>query len=228
MKFTACFVVLCLCLYAQADTFYYSPPKAPCIWGVGIEKIGYNVHTREEKYVYGAYQKNVTRDHNGDITSVSLYRPDVLGTGHFDYDGYSCTIKSVSQYIPSYASVLGINGYVSFNHIREGEFKGKKCWVYYNNINISAVYVDSNGFLIGVIDHANDTRKRIEVSIDYYSSASVKMSDFSFSHSYIYRCPDERVFDTPSAFFSKCAASTTTAILSIVIAGIISVIAIVF
>jgi len=194
-----------------------------------IETTSEKRHSYQKVWVFGAYIKYESYNHNGDLVSASVYRPDVLGNAYFRYSGTGCSVEYKSGTIStSYANQIGVYNYKSFAHVDDAEYNGEECMVYYDNINISAYYVNSHGFLIGKITDANQTDKRVDISYDYYSGSKVLMSDFTLSKRYAFRCSDERIFHDPSSFYARCAASTTGAIVSVVLAAVLSVLVLVF
>jgi len=236
-------VLLCCCAFA----YFWTPPEAFCKWGVEIDVQKYNAHYKERHWVFGAFYKEEIYNHNGDLVYAYLVRPDFSDKQDgkltrysyiFTWDGTKCTDGSASSEDPPESNGTNYVGVIdemkeyrslSFSHIDDAKWNGQKCMVYYNvNTSAEAYYVDYNGYLIGYVKDLHKYKSTIVKNYTYYSSIAVAMSDFTFDENYGFRCPDDRVFDLPSADFARCAATTTNSILSLVLAFIAFVVIIVF
>jgi len=230
MKFLLGFALLTLCACALGE-YQYLFPDAPCKWGMTVEYRSSYQHYKIKYYVFGALAKAEAYNHNGDLFSAALRRPDFLYGATALYDGVNCEITHSNHLaISTYADVVEHEGgdTITTAHVNVSEYNGKECMVYYDNINITAYYVNMDGYLIAEVDFANDTVNRIDITYDYHSGMSVSNNDFTFSRNYIYGCFDERVFHLPDTYFAHCAASTTTAVLSVVFATLVASLLFVF
>ena len=100
-----------------------------------------------------------------------------------------------------------------------GKYHGTRCTIYYNeDVNESALYVDSNGYPLARIENDNVPDKRTEVKYTYSSYAP--MRSFTFSKGDVYKCSDPRIFTIPSDFYARCAASTTKVALTLVLSAL--------
>lgn len=240
MKFSfLCVALLAVSGLAAAAGYLYSPPEQYCAWGAELETTGVYTHTKTKYWVFGRYFKVENYDHNGDLVSARVYRPDILEDGMFWYNGEYCMVDYETR--PASFSLADIFGesVMEFDFVEEGEFHGDKCMVYYNRNESNwervvpdksnAWYVDpDNGYLLGVVMHDDDWELRTEYVYTYHGETKVFMSDFTFSKSDVYRCPDDRVFHNPKAYWAQCGASTTSAALAVVLASILALLALVF
>jgi len=113
-------------------------------------------------------------------------------------------------------------------------YNGVSCVVYFNDndlghpdVNNNALYVDLNGFLIGSVSNGNDWENRRVTNYTYFNAA-VSANDFTFNQGIVYRCSDPRIFSAPDTFYAHCAASTTNAVVAVVLATIVAALVLVF
>jgi len=221
------FILLSACAL-MASAYYYTIPPAPCAWKMTREIQTINSYEKEVTYARGSYFKQETYDYDGNLISATVYRPDYATFGScaaFYFDGLSCSVSTTSFTAANYYSVLRL-GSKNFQYVEEGEFNGKKCRIYYDNYNgvpdknYSAVYVDSDGYVIGRTSRLDDPEMNTNYTYSY--GTYVPMSEFTFSRSKVYACSDERIFSTPSSYYSQCSASTTGAVFAVVVAAIAS------
>jgi len=236
MKFVVCCaVVLALCSCALAEKKYeYIVPPASCKWGMKAETYTTNSHTSQKTWVFGKYKKVEYYNHNKDLIGARVVRPDLLSDTIFSFNGTGCNIFSNSMISFGYESVIGFS-HMTFDHVEEGEYNGEECFIYYFNDedgepdkDADAYYVNKKGYLLGRIQNADDKENRISTNYTYYSSPRIALSDFTFDEKYAYRCSDPRVFNSPSAFFAKCAAASASSVFALVLAAVVSVLVIVF
>jgi len=246
MKFLLCVFVAVLCACAWAK-FVYTLPMAPCKWGMTVETLSASEHRTEKHWVFGRYKKIEKYNHNNDLIEVEAFRPDLISSetdtygrnkdAHFWSSALSCTVESAGPYIShTYGGVVAFNE-KAFDHAERTTYNNKDCVVYFDNAangdpvkgkNLNAYYVDMDGYLIGYVSHADDWESRVYVNYTYHSGSRVALSDFSFSKSFAYRCPDERIYHNPDAYFAHCAAGTTRVVVGVVAASLLAVLALVF
>jgi len=225
-------IVLALCAGVCLAQYTYVVPPTPCEWNVVREtKTAYS-YEKTKIFVNGAFQKREFYDKKGDMISASVNRADYATKSDiavFTFDGLSCSVKYSSKSSMNYAGVIGFGSYYSvFDNIEETEYDGTDCMVYYNNnettgepdINASAYYVKDNGFVIAHVEHADDPERKVVVTYDWGKHSP--MSVFTFSKGNVYACSDDRIFHNPSSDYVLCAASTSTAVVSLVFAAIVA------
>jgi len=188
-----------------------------------IKVLSASRNTLRKIWVAGRYYKSETYNYNGDLVSATLYRPDLAYSGYFTYGQSGCSLSTSntggSQI--TYGSEIGVGSPKDFVHMDDAEYNGKKCFVYYDiNKTYNAYYVDEYGFLLGHVQYMDDPERWITVNYTYHNGLRVDMGDFTFSKSYCYRSSDDRVFHAPSSYYGRCAASTTSSMLALVVAAV--------
>jgi len=227
-----------------ADNYYYTPPEVGCKWGMTVEKTSAFVHTKSKIWAFGSFYKSETYNHNGDLISASVYRPDYLGGARFNFNGFTTTVSSSGEYYWDYSDVIGMSSTEDFQFMDKTEWDGTECFVYYKRnetaktrldgtvVDIpdynNAWYVDEDGFLLAKVENDNDWEKRVVTEYNYHGAVKVLPSDFTFSKRFAYACSDERVFSNPDMYYAQCTASTTSVILSVVVAALVASFVLVF
>jgi len=221
-------LTLCACVLGE---YTYLFPDAPCKWGMTLDYRSSYKQYKIKYWVFGQMVKAEGYNYNNDLVYAALRRPDFYNGATAMYDGVYCDIMHDDEIqVSTYADVFDRHGgdTIVTKHIKTGDYEGTPCMVYYDNINVTAYYVNMNGLLIAQVDNANDTVKRVDVKYTYHSGATFTGADFTFSSRRIYSCHDERVFKIPDTYYTHCAASTTTAVLSVILSTLIASLIFVF
>jgi len=235
MKFLLAFILLTAVATAQTPTeepkpYTYLFPEAPCKWGATVEATSTTGHMKKKTWVFGNYKKEETYNHNGDLIGAEVVRADIMGGMKFSYGELPITCKvealtSESETGWGYGSVFGKSDSYSFDHAEDAKYNGHKCIMYYDDRDgepdrDNAIFVDTDGFIIGRTITFGDFRA--SYNFTYHSGSKVLMSDFTLSERDIYGCPDERIYHNPDSYFAQCAASTTSVIIGVVAATLLS------
>jgi len=241
MKFLLAFILLTAVATAQTPTeepkpYTYLFPEAPCKWGATVEATSTTGHMKKKTWVFGNYKKEETYNHNGDLIGAEVVRADIMGGMKFSYGELPIKCKMASSESETgwgYDSVVGKSDSYSFDHAEDAKYNGHKCIMYYNDRDgepdrDNAIFVDTDGFIIGKIETSDEMEQGVRMyfrtvsNYTYHSGSKVLMSDFTLSERDIYGCPDERIYHNPDSYFAQCAASTTSVIIGVVAATLLS------
>jgi len=213
----------------MAAAYEYTIPAAPCAWSVTEEYENRNQYLKTRYTVYGRYYKYEEFDRDNNLIYAYIRRPDYYNKGQsasFTFNGLACSVSYTSDSGRTYEVPVGFKT-EDYPYIAEGKYNGHKCKIYYGyndeyepDMNYSAVYVDRDGYVIGKTSRLDDPKYRTTYNYSY--STFVTMNDFTFSKSVVYDCNDQRIFQTPKAYYAQCAASTTGAAVAVVIAAVVS------
>jgi len=246
MKGTVIVALLaCTVLTSAMDNYEWIEPPAPCSWTVTEECVmNGNTYLKSKYYAFGRYFAQENYNKHGDVIMKRVERPDYTYQTPsdayqqtFTYAHGQCMEDGDEATLHNYGQVENLPGYFysyypNYLFIKETKYNGKKCRVYYGlnsagdpDESYKAYYVDSDGYIIGVVDRADEHDTKV---CNYTYGTYVTMSDFTFSKRKMYGCADERIYNTPEAFYAQCSASTSGAALAVVISALVAVLVCLF
>jgi len=177
-------------------------------------------------YVNGRFGASIVEDYGGNVLSYTVVRPDIaynskINTTVFTSAGGICSrapggMFDAGDMIANLLPITGLKwGEIELADCKEKKFNDRKCTRGY--VKILGVKTDfplyfKDGDLYGFEDG------KTEYEFEWGSSAP--MSKFSFSKSEVYKCPDEKVYDSGDDDYVFCAAYTVKAALAVVLAAI--------
>jgi len=210
----------------------------------GVNGIGaYSSWVKTTHYFNGLFYAARVKDYGGNVISRGVYRPDL--NARFLFSGGTCAKMIVPEglKIDNFYKLLDyveatsheddpilhmVTGNHTFRKCDDGEWDGKKAKKYYN--------IDTDGLsAVLYVSQKNDealayeVKEKVEVlgvsfshtrtyTFDFGTKAY--MSDFSFSKGEAWKCPDDKIYDSGDSAYAFCAAFTTKAALSLVLAAI--------
>jgi len=251
MKFLVAFIALAVVASADLFCTYEAPKRdcawnvdvTLAYQYSGSDRLGdsWSTWQRATYYFNGRFMAKRVKNYDGAVVSREIYRPDLNAL--FTYDGTQCrkSIKSEKVYkIENFYDVVdlfdsedemiikAITGNSTWYSCGEdAKYDGKSVKKYSTLLDALVLYVNKkNDEPIALQEKIFDGRREdgdvlgvLTYEFDFGTKAF--MSDFSFSKREIYKCPDERIYDTPSDDYAYCAAFTTKAGLSVVLAAIV-------
>lgn len=198
-------------------------------------------------YFNGLFYASRAKNYGGDVLALSIYRPDLnarYSSGDGMCSGYEIpegvkidTFEKLLNMVDHFSMgddeethpiLHMITGYHPFLRVEDGEWDGKKAKKYYNfdtSIYSAIFYVNAKNdepLAYQVISKVDVLGVSISHTYTYTFDFGTKalMSDFSFSRSEVWKCPDERIYKSGDDAYAFCAAFTTKAALSLVLAAI--------
>jgi len=234
------FVVALLAIIAvsEAASCTLKPLKRECGWSVTFASEDENatskasVWRKTTYFVNGLFWAKKSVDYADNLYEFSINRPDIAydGYGHptlFKSDRGMCSMEEglsldsdpffslVFNYLESENKFYSCNSKdVTFN----GE--KKKDWTEYKTdpIGSTIVYAEEDEVVAIKSEFLRPFFGTNKVTLDWSNSAG--MGKFSYSRRNVYKCPDERIYDSGNDTYAFCAASTVKAALTVVLAAV--------
>jgi hypothetical protein len=178
-------------------------------------------------FVFNGYSCDVTYGYSPDGATLATVMEDFCRN---DYnEEYGCLGRTYDSLDFDFVEESGNN--LVYMNGKSTEFDPDRPWIEVRYVpdRSNLWYVDKDsGLLVATVKNDDVWEEREIKNYTYHGASKVYLSDFTLSKRDTYRCPDERIFHNPDAYWAQCGASVTDAIFVLVLASVLAAMALAF